>query len=91
MIPLSLVFALIAFCGVMLYKFTDDFNYKKLGIYIFLVNFLLVTLQVQIDYPNIGSVGAGLILFAVALFIFYMALDLLKMFQFLVEWINKRR
>lgn len=77
MIPFSLIFAIMAFVGVILYREADDIYYQKIGLYIFLVCFLAMCLQANADFPSIGVAGAGIILFSVSLLMFSLLIDLI--------------
>ena len=91
MIPLSFIFAVVSTAGVLLIAFANDENYRKIGLYIFLVSFLAMGLQFLVDYPaeqNIESVIIGL---GIALLMLVLLLDLLKIFTFAVKWIQNRR
>jgi sugar phosphate permease len=91
MIPLSLVFSVFSICGVLLVAFANDESYKKLGLYIFLVFFLLMALQMLVDYPAEQNITAVVIMFASALLIIVFMLDLLKIMKTAVELVRKRR
>lgn len=98
MIPLSFVFVIMAAVGVLftlivtqVFDKKEAFYYKKLGIYIFEVFFLLATLQMYIDYTSVQNVIVILILFAIALFMIQFILDLYGIVVFVANWLQARR
>ena len=91
MIPLSFIFAVFAITGILLQIQADDEYYRKLGVYIFLVFFLIMALQLLIDYPAQQGITAIIIIFSATMLIVILLLDLLKIFAFLVNWVQQRR